>query len=90
MAVAYVVTYDLNKETARPDILTEIKKSDGYAKLSESSYAVSTDETPDQLYKRLEKYLDDNDQLYIISLSRPYSGSGPVDVNSWLDQHIPS
>ncbi len=86
---AYIVTYDLNKETTRPNITGEIKKSPGWAKLSESSYAISTTETPKQVYDRFSKMLDNNDSFYVISLHRPYYGQGTKDVNDWLEKHLP-
>ncbi|WPZ30775.1 hypothetical protein T8A63_07370 [Sulfitobacter sp. OXR-159] len=85
----YIVTYDLNKETKRPNILKDIKGLGGWAKLSESSYAVSTSKTPSEVFNHLKKHIDGNDNLYIISLSRPFFGQGPTDVNEWLERNLP-
>lgn len=84
----YIVTYDLNKEAVRPEITKEVGKT-GWAKLSESSYAISTNETPDEVHARFSKHLDDNDNFYVIALCRPYAGLGPEDVNDWLAEHLP-
>lgn len=83
----YLVTYDLNKETKRPDILKVLKEM-SWAKLSESSYAVDTEETALQVYNRFKGVIDANDNLYVISLRQPYSGFGPDDVNKWLDARL--
>lgn len=83
----YVVTYDLNRETVRPNIVAEVKTTD-WAKLSESSYAISTSETPQAVYDRFKRHLDSNDNLYVITLKRPYFGQGPQDVNEWLANHL--
>ncbi|MCR4308019.1 MAG: hypothetical protein NUV80_05645 [Candidatus Berkelbacteria bacterium] len=85
---AHIVTYDLNKESKRPPIVEEVKKSALWAKLSESSYAINTNETATQVYKRFEKYIDDNDNLYVIGLHKPWNGFGPKAVNNWLDQNL--
>lgn len=84
----YIITYDLNKEASRPNIVGDIKKHDSWAKLSESSYAVSTSRTPKQIYDALAKHLDNNDNLYVITLSAPYYGRGPKEVNDWLANHL--
>lgn len=84
----YIVTYDLNKETVRPNIVAEVKKTN-WAKLSESSYAISTSETPEAVYARFGKHLDSNDNFYAITLKRPYAGQGPKAVNEWLEQNLP-
>jgi len=83
----YVVAYDLNRETKRPPIVDEVKKTD-WARLSESSYAISTFETSTQVYNRFKKHLDDNDNLYVITLSRPWYGWGPKDVIQWLTDKL--
>lgn len=82
-----LVTYDLNRELLRPKILEEIKRT-AWAKLSESSYAIKTYETPKEVYNRLKPYLDGNDNCYIITLTTPYYGQGPKDVNDWLEKNV--
>lgn len=83
-----IVTYDLNKETTRPKIVEAIRKY-GSARLSESSYAISTDETPATVYAKLSKFIDANDFIYIINLKKPYCGFGPSEVNQWLEDKLP-
>ncbi len=89
MAV-YLVTYDLNREVVRPIITGELKKAyPDWARLSESSYAILTNSTPQQVYDRLKPLIDSNDNIYIINLKRPYVGFGPKDVNAWLERNLP-
>jgi hypothetical protein len=65
-----------------------IKEYPGWAKLSESSYAISTGATPEQVYNNLLKHLDSNDQLYVITLRKPYAGQGSKEVNDWLESNL--
>lgn len=85
----YVVAYDLNKETKRPNITGEVKKT-AYAKLSESSYAIDTTETPEQVHARFKPHLDANDDFYVLTLKKPWTGYGPKDVIAWLQQRLGS
>jgi hypothetical protein len=88
MAV-FLVTYDLNKEAKRPDIVGDIKKHfAAWAKLSESSYAVQTDLSAQGVFNLLSNNIDQNDNLYVISLRQPHYGQGPKDVNDWLSQRL--
>ena len=82
-----LLTYDLNRETKRPPIVEEVKKT-AFAKLSESSYAIDTNETVAQVYRRFSRHIDDNDALYVITLNRPWTGHGPADVNRWLSNRL--
>jgi hypothetical protein len=84
----YIVAYDLNKEDKHPNIVAEIKKLGHWARLSESSYAIDTSERPPQVKARLKKYLDCNDNLYVIALTVPWSGFGPKDVNEWVEARL--
>jgi hypothetical protein len=87
----YLVTYDLNTRGQNyQGLLDKIKESALWARLSESSYTVGTDKTPQQLFDYLKTDLDGNDQLYIIKISKPYAGFGPKEVNSWLDNNLPN
>ena len=86
---AFIVTYDLNRETVRPKIVQAIKDAVAkWAKLSESSYAVTTSLTAEGLYDKLTPLLDSNDQIYIITLKKPWYGFGPKRVNDWLDENL--
>lgn len=88
MAV-YLVTYDLHKPGNNyEEVLEQIKKSSGWAMLSESSYAISTSETVEAAYKRIHAKMDENDTLYIISLRNPWTGRGPKKVNDWLQANL--
>lgn len=85
----FLVSYDLNKETVRPQIVEEVKKSPGWAPISESSYAIDTSETALAVYERFKKHLDANDTFYVISLRKPYAGYGFTNVNDWLERNLP-
>lgn len=83
-----LITYDLNKEVSRPPIVKEIKDLGSWARLSESSYAVNTSLTAEQVFNKLKPLIDSNDNLYIITLKQPWSGFGPKDVNEWLNKNL--
>lgn len=82
-----LVTYDLNKEQGKrtdyTELLSAIKKY-AWARLSESSYAIETSETPKQIYDKLKPHTDPNDYLLVITLTRPWHGSQSRTVLDWL------
>jgi hypothetical protein len=84
----YIVTYDLNQEATRPPIVETIKEFDRWAKLSESSYAISTAMSVQKVYDVLKPLIDSNDNLYVITLKQPYTGFGPEKVNEWLNSNL--
>jgi CRISPR/Cas system-associated endoribonuclease Cas2 len=86
---ALLVTYDLNSPGQKhAKVLELIKSSNNWERLSESSYVINTSLSPDQVYKHFEKLLDTNDNIWIISLKKPYSGFGSKKVIDWLDNNL--
>ncbi|MCW5593697.1 MAG: hypothetical protein KIS74_16480 [Burkholderiales bacterium] len=83
-----LITYDLKKPGQSYEDFYEVRNTYAYARLSESSYAVQTDETPKQVYDKLAPHVDKNDRLYVITLSRPYQGWGAKEVNDWLEKRL--
>lgn len=86
---SYIITYDLSKPGQNyQKVLEAIKAVGAWARLSESSYAVTSGLRPQQIFDRIKPHLDSNDQLYVIGLHRPYSGRGDQEVNNWLDRNL--
>lgn len=89
----YVVAYDLNRERQgwqndRDKLLAKLKTLGGWIMLSESSYAIDTQLGVSAVTAALQPFLDANDQLYVITLTRPWDGWGPQNRNSWLIQKL--
>ncbi|HBD03434.1 MULTISPECIES: hypothetical protein [Psychrobacter] len=86
---ALLVTYDLNSPGQKhAKVLEKIKSFGGWARLSESSYAITTSLTPSQVYSQFENLIDANDTIWIITLKKPYSGFGSKDIIDWLDNSL--
>jgi len=87
----YCVSYDLNKTGQNYNALyEELKKSPGWCHTLDSTWLISTQETADQLSTRLRAHLDNNDNLLVIKVVRPYAGWLPKATWEWIDQHVTS
>jgi hypothetical protein len=83
-----LVDYDLKQPGQAYDSLMAYVKQHPWARLSESSYAIDTSSTPEDVKATIRRITDSNDNIYVITLKRPYSSWGPKDVNEWLDQRL--
>lgn len=83
-----LVTYDLNKPGQDYSDFHKTIKAYNWAKLSESSYAIETNENPQSIYNKLVPHMDKNNQVYVITLKSPYWGLGPQEANDWLKQRL--
>ena len=86
----FLVTYDLNKPGQNYDELLKKIKSYSWARLSESSYAICTNSSLQQVYSDVRSCLDKSDHIYMITLKKPYTGFGPQKVNEWLSESLTS
>lgn len=86
-----LVTYDLNKEgKSKVDYNKFYKIRDSYdhVRLSESSYAFNTSESPIDLYNKLKPVIDSDDDILIITLKKPYYGYHRKPTIEWLDSKL--
>ena len=80
-----IITYDLNKPGQNhAKVLKKIKEYGNWAQLSESSYAVKTNEVPSTIYNKFKPLLDQNDTFLVLTLTRPYDGQARKEVHDWL------
>jgi hypothetical protein len=83
-----LITYDLKRPGQAYDSMMAYIKQHSWARLSESSYAIETNTSPEVVNSRIRQITDSNDNVYVITLTRPYYGWGPQDVNEWLQQRL--
>jgi hypothetical protein len=83
-----LVTFDSDKPGQDYSDLLDQIKSYSNVRLSKSSYAIITDKTPGVVCEEMKKYIDANDNLYIINLKRPYAGYGSELVTDWLKKEL--
>lgn len=86
-----LVTYDLNKEgTSKTDYneFYKVRDTYDYLKLSESSYALYTNDTPQTVWQKLQPHTDKNDTVLVIHLRPSYSGQGSQAQVDWLAQRL--
>jgi hypothetical protein len=85
---ALLVTYDLKTPGQDYSKFYDVIKSYSFARLSESSYAISTDESPRSLFDKLSPHIDQNDVLFVVGLKRSWCGYGQQAVFNWLDKNL--
>lgn len=69
-------------------IFAFIRNMNVWARITDSCYAVSTHMQPQELLLELRPHLARDDSLYVLTLTTPWIGFGPDDVNIWLREHL--
>ena len=80
------VVYDINKETGtdRADLLEHIKTFGMAIQMSESAYALVTDSTTTDVYKKLIAHVDGNDRLVVFTMCKPVDAQLPEEIHQAL------
>ena len=83
-----LVTYELSDARFSQRIMDSVKKMGRWVRLSEGALVVDTDLPTDKVFTRLLTQLDKEDHVYVLELSRRWSGYGEMDVNAFLAEGL--
>jgi hypothetical protein len=86
MAVLIVV-FDYSPTGASHYSMIRAIKKYPWAKLTNTSYAISTDHPPQAVFTQLQGLMEDASNLYVFTYRKPFAGYGPQSVNDWLQQN---
>lgn len=88
MKKIYMINYDLNRPGQDyTSLINEIKRSPDWAKYLKSGWLVATTETPAQIYKRLEMWIDGGDEILITEFTSNYFGRLNSEIWNWIKKH---
>lgn len=57
-------------------------------KLTDSACAIHTFLEPAQLLETLKAFVRANDKLFLLPLTKPYTGYGPREKSAWLSDYL--
>ena len=88
MSKIYLVAYDFPGSSDKySDLFDELKKSRGWWHYIDSVWLLNTDESADEIYERLERYLDDDINMFITEIGNDYQGWLPDRAWKWIRKH---
>jgi hypothetical protein len=70
------------------EIMRLIKSLDNWVKISETSYAVTTRQSPDLLGSRIRPLIGTDEQVHVFTLGQHYYEYGQNNVKHWLDTYL--
>ncbi len=86
---ARLISYHLKSpEKGNYEAFAEVIQAYDYVQLSETCYAVASDEYPKSIFEKLAPYIDEDDCLIVIALSRFYMAHHDHAVLEWLEQNV--
>lgn len=82
-----LITYDLGDKTREGDLLDYMEENDATL-VTESSYVLVTDKTPDEIKEEI-KAITKKITVFVFTISAPWAGFGPTDVIDYLQKVLP-
>lgn len=84
-----LITYDHGKSSPMVDPVPNFVKEYKHVMLSKSSYAIETNEKTMTIFHKILPFLSSNAQLFIVTLTRPFTGQGMEHAIEWLRKRLP-
>ena len=86
---AYIITYDLSQPGRNYDNLYErIKSYSSWARITESSWTLASEQNPVQIRDYLNSALDTNDKIFVGRLGDSAWIGLSKEVSDWLKTNI--
>lgn len=84
----YIVSYDLVGNKNYNDLYDELKAKKAWAKITESTWGVVSDESAKELRDRLLRVMDEDDRLFIVKSGVEAAWSNSKCKNEWLKKWL--
>ena len=84
----YIVTYDLRGRRDYAPLYEEIKSTRNWAKITESTWAVVTEESAKNLRDRLRTVMDEDDRLFVVKSGVEGAWRNVICNNEWLKKWL--
>lgn len=78
---------DLNPGGNEEPILNLLTGFDNM-RLNDLTYLLATDLGPDEIYRKLQPFMEKDDVAYVITAAKPWMGYGYQAMNEWLNSHL--
>lgn len=89
MISCFIISYDLRAPYRDYNLLYNAIKSYGtWGRLTESTWAIVTDSTSEQVRNFLMNYIDVNDRLVVIKGGKEAAWIRAIANNDWLQQNL--
>ena len=87
---AYIITYDLSQPGRNyADLYARIRSYGTWATITESSWAIVTEQSPVAVRDHLSPALDSNDMLFVSTLGGSAAWLGLSDeISDWLKKNL--
>lgn len=85
---SYLITYDLRKNRDYTSLYSAIKSYGTWAKITESSWIVVTEQNAVQVRDFLSNSLDEDDRLFVMKYGGAAAWKNAIAQNDWFHKYL--
>jgi hypothetical protein len=84
----YLISYDMVKGGNYDELFQAIKKYGQWARITESLWAIKTEQTASEIRANLGQYFPDGSRIFVIRSGMESAWSNVICSNLWLKKHL--
>ena len=84
----YIITYDLRNNRDYSSLYSAIKSYGTWARITESSWAIVTEQNTAQVRDFLSSSMDADDRLFVAKYGGAAAWKNVIAKNDWFHQHL--
>lgn len=85
----YIIAYEIKNFRNYDSFYNAIRSYGTWGKITESMWAIVTNQSSAQIREYLSKFIDLNDRLFVIKSGGEAAWQNSIADNDWLKQQIP-
>lgn len=88
MKRTYIVTYQLGTNPNETAIIKYLKDSDGWARITDTSWAIVTEQKATEIRDELKKHKGDGGRIFVIKSGKESAWSNVRGRNQWFKNNL--
>jgi hypothetical protein len=84
-----LITYEYRETSMELDPVPSLLRKYKHVQVSESSYAIVTNEKTVTVLAKIKPYLRTNTLLFIVTVMQPFTVQGLDHLKEWFRKHLP-
>lgn len=85
---SYIISYDLPEGSGYQDLIDRIKKYGTWAHITQSTWAVVTDDLASTIRDSLNQFIPEGGRLIVVKTANVAAWSNTLCTNEWLQKNI--
>lgn len=84
----FIITYDLRFQRNYESLWNAIKTYNKWGKITESTWAIVTEQSASEIRNYLTQFIDNDDRLFIIKSGGEAAWKNAMANNAWLKENL--